>query len=32
VDQLLLKPMHNAKQWTCLHLVDVPRPIMELEA
>jgi hypothetical protein len=32
VDQLFVKPMHNAKQGTCLHLGDVAQPIMELEA
>jgi hypothetical protein len=32
VDSLLVRPMHNAKQGTCLHLCDVARPTMDLEA
>jgi hypothetical protein len=32
VDLLLVKPMHNAKQGTRLHLGDVAQPTMDLEA
>jgi hypothetical protein len=32
VDLLLVKPMDNVKQGTCLHLVDVTRPTIELES
>jgi hypothetical protein len=32
LDLLLVKPMPNAKQGTCLHLRDVAGPTMDLEA
>ncbi len=32
MDPLLVKPMHNAKQGTCLHLGDLARLTMDLEA
>jgi len=32
VDPFLVKLMHNVKQGTCLHLGDVARPTMELDA